>query len=305
MDPIELGSDAEAIAATAAAVAHRRVGDGLGFDSELFRALGETGVLALGTPEGGGGAAEVVGVMLALGGHVWPTPLVSCYLATQLLVESERTSLAAGDAVAGIAADGLVTMGIQATVLIEVVGTTAWRVEPAGDLVPVPTIGGEPWARGPVRRLEPLGDATQALALTDLAAGAWMIGAGLNVLAFAADHAAGREQFGRPISSFQAISHKLARARAELDASMALVTGTAVAYDRSGPSRWHAATARFAASRAALLASTVSHQVTGALGFTVEAGIGGVSAAVRQCASSPPGDRRALVDAIVASRATS
>ena len=72
-----------------------RAGAG-GFDIELWRALAEQGLLALLTPQGFGGAGELVAALESLGRAVFPGPLPATFLATQLLPEKERTGVAEG-----------------------------------------------------------------------------------------------------------------------------------------------------------------------------------------------------------------
>ena len=64
----------------------------------LWRELAELGVLALATPEGDGGARELVAALESLGAAVFPGPLAATFLATQVLDEKERLVLDSGEA---------------------------------------------------------------------------------------------------------------------------------------------------------------------------------------------------------------
>ena len=75
-----------------------------------------------------------------------------------------------------------------------------------------------------------------------------------------------REQFGRIIGSFQALQHRLAECAAQVDGARWLAR-EAVAL--SAPAELSAAAA-IAACQTAQLVMTETHQITGAMGFTVE-----------------------------------
>lgn len=115
-----------------------------------------------------------------------------------------------------------------------------------------------------------LGDATDELSGLDLARGrlalaALALGLGEAALAAAIEHARQREQFRRPIASFQAIQFMIADARTQLDASRALVTRAAL----SGRSD-HAAAAKLLACRGAVGVCDRSLQIHGGYGYTRE-----------------------------------
>jgi acyl-CoA dehydrogenase len=107
--------------------------------------------------------------------------------------------------------------------------------------------------------------------------GAWiraqqMVGAMETCLASALDHAAERQQFGRPLSRFQAIQHMLAEAAGHVAAATAAADLAAACW---GDARFALATA-IAKSRCGEAAGHVAeicHQVHGAMGFTQEHGL--------------------------------
>ena len=70
--------------------------------SKQKQKLAELGVLAIGTPEGDGGAKEIAAAMAALGQAVFPGPLVASFFATQVLPEKQRCAVAAGQAIVSI-----------------------------------------------------------------------------------------------------------------------------------------------------------------------------------------------------------
>jgi alkylation response protein AidB-like acyl-CoA dehydrogenase len=289
--------EAAELARSAAGLVERERGvDGdSGFNAHLWLGLAELGVLGLATEEGGGGPVEVVAVMEALGGVRCSGPLAPTFLATQLLPRDERRPIVTGTGVVGVAEGDLVSWGPVATVVLAVAadGSEAWLLRATDGLVPVEVLGGEIWGQGAVERVRRLRAGPRlggALALNDLAVGAWCAGAARALLAGAVDHARNRHQFGRAIGDFQAVAHLLATCEAELGAAQSLLRLTAArATATLTESRALAAAARLATTRASLQTAYAAHQVYGALGFSAESGIGAMSAAIRRCASAPPG----------------
>ena len=115
--------------------------------------------------------------------------------------------------------------------------------------------------------------AAAALALDRGALGtsAQLLGLAERLIMMAASHARDREQFGRPIGSFQAIKHLLADALLQLELARPLTYRAAwsVAYDQPERSR-DVSMAMVRASAAAQLASRTALQVHGAIGYTWE-----------------------------------
>ena len=95
-----------------------------------------------------------------------------------------------------------------------------------------------------------------------------LLGAAEGVLALAVDHARVREQFGRPIGTFQAVRHLLAWAATDCTA-VERVTAEAVALDRAAPPRFDEI-AKALAGRNARRVCERALQVLGAIGFTTE-----------------------------------
>ncbi len=88
----------------------------------------------------------------------------------------------------------------------------------------------------------------------------------------AVDYAKTRQQFGKPIGSFQAIKHICADMAIRAEAALCQVTfaSLVVAGQGSGPS-FHATAAKLVATDAALRNAAQNIQVHGAIGFTAEA----------------------------------
>ncbi len=79
-----------------------------------------------------------------------------------------------------------------------------------------------------------------------------------------------REQFGRPISSFQAVQHMLAQMAREVAVTRAAVELAASAADGGGSALLEIASAKLVAGEAAGSVTAYAHQVHGAIGVTKE-----------------------------------
>ena len=98
-----------------------------------------------------------------------------------------------------------------------------------------------------------------------LALGHELVGAGRAVLELARAHALGRIQFGVPISSFQAVRHRLADALTAVESAEALLSA---AWEDGTP--FAASMARAHAGRSARVAAAHGQQVLAGIGFTAE-----------------------------------
>lgn len=149
-----------------------------------------------------------------------------------------------------------------------------------GGAPPLPFAGGSwvVWERGdacesaidealPIHRV-PQGNPLppEALHAGRRAAGWWLVGTGRAMLALARRHALDRVQFGRHISSFQAIRHRLAETLVAIEGAEATLN-TATAQPGDGLA---ALLAKAAAGQAALTAARHCQQVLGGIGFTAE-----------------------------------
>lgn len=139
------------------------------------------------------------------------------------------------------------------------------------EVEPVASRAGYPMGRVRVSRSEPLGDGSG-----DALRRAWQVGIAVEVgsmalaaVEFAARHVTDRHQFGRPIGSFQAVQHRLARSYTMAQATRWL--------GRRGA--WHH-TDEYRTAAAATLACVTAretydntHQVVGGIGITSEYGM--------------------------------
>ncbi|MDX3116797.1 MULTISPECIES: acyl-CoA dehydrogenase family protein [Streptomyces] len=191
--------------------------------------------------------------------------------------------------------------GAQAPVLNDVVLLAAGR--PLGGTPSLPYAGGTwvRWARGqgapagpldpgiPLRRAEPDHLAAPAVAAGRRALGWWLLGTGRAMLTLAREHVLDREQFGRPLASFQALRHRLAETYVALEAAEAVLVAAGSAEsvgagrkdsgtlqdaygapDCGAPDDTGALLAKAAAGRAALTAARHCQQALGGIGFTAE-----------------------------------
>ncbi|MEZ5254656.1 MAG: acyl-CoA dehydrogenase family protein [Microthrixaceae bacterium] len=105
----------------------------------------------------------------------------------------------------------------------------------------------------------------RAVAAAQVALGYELVGASRTMLAQAVEHALGRIQFGRPISQFQAVRHRLAEVLIAIETADAMLD--AAWQDRTATS---AAMAKSLSGRAARLAARNCQQVLAGVGFTTE-----------------------------------
>lgn len=99
-----------------------------------------------------------------------------------------------------------------------------------------------------------------------LAAGA-AIGLGDYALSKAVAYANDREPFGKPIGSYQALQHRMALAKAEIEAARLMTYDAADRFDAGEDAGAHANMAKLLASRAAVAAIEATLQVHGGYGF--------------------------------------
>jgi alkylation response protein AidB-like acyl-CoA dehydrogenase len=267
----------------------------------VWKGLAALGVLGVATPDGGGGALEIVAAMEELGRAGTPGPLVGTFMATQLLGDVDRDRVAAGDAVAAVGAPPLMPWAAVADVFIELSPDGAWLAQPDGAVTPVDTMAGEPWGRLRLERIQPLGGAERAIMIGDVAVAAYLVGAAEHLVAVTAQWLQDRVQFGRAIGEFQSMSHPLADVAIRTRAARSLTRAAAYSADHgateAGPA---AATARLSATQAALGATYRAHQSFGALGFTVEGPVAQMGQRIRQVSLHPPGPRAAREAALAA-----
>jgi alkylation response protein AidB-like acyl-CoA dehydrogenase len=262
-----------------------------GFEDKGWGRICELGWPALLVAEEDGGlglgVVELAVVQEELGAALAPSPFLSTVAAAALIGEAgsdeQRArwlpALAAGEArgtVATLAEDG------------------GWTAVPDADGADVVVVrDGEGWALAegpsaePVEALDPTrrlwrvradgaldrlpGDAARAADVIAVALAAESVGVARRAMDMAVEYAKEREQFGRPIGAYQAVSHACAQMLLEVEGARSTVLYAAWALDHepeSGPLA--AAMAKAYASDAGWRVPAAALQVHGGIGFTWE-----------------------------------
>ena len=275
----------------------RRACDSGGFDADLWAAMVEQGWTGIAVPEplGGIGLGTVEAAVLLeqTGAHLAPVPLLQQLAALAVLADGpwgER--LLSGEAVACVARTPLARAGD---------GSVSGRPEPViygarADVLVAPS-GDELVAvdlAGVARSPEPAMDQTRELAWIHLDAApavtaggeeeaaahldrgavfhsAEMLGGAETVMNLAVEYAKVREQFGRPIGSFQAVKHRCADMLVDVEGMRSAAYHAAWALGAGGSdAAAAAATAKIWCSDAAVRVAESALQVHGGIGFTWE-----------------------------------
>jgi alkylation response protein AidB-like acyl-CoA dehydrogenase len=111
---------------------------------------------------------------------------------------------------------------------------------------------------------------TSSLELERVFAAAQYAGAARTTLALTAEYVSERQQFGRPLSKFQAVSHRLADVLAQVEAARLLAYRAATLVDDGRPAQTDAAIAKLAASHAFQEATEAGMQLFGGYGYMKE-----------------------------------
>ncbi len=269
-----------------------------GIDEALWREAGGLGWFGLGLPEAAGGAgygaAEEMLLFVELGRALTPGPWLGTVLAAHALAaapalaEAWRAVLAGelrialvddpADALGDGVARGVADAGAAGGFLV--LGGGAARYLPA--TTHGLALEGRP-SIDPTRRLgdvrfdgvaaPPLGgDAATLRTLATLLAAAEAVGVAERTLEDSVEYAKVRQQFGRPIGSFQAVKHRCAdmAVRAEVARSLTTFAAVALAEGEAAAPR-HVAAAKVLATDAALANAADNVQNHGGMGFTWEA----------------------------------
>jgi alkylation response protein AidB-like acyl-CoA dehydrogenase len=286
-----------------------------GFDRSMMARMGEAGWIGLRLPEAGGGAASSAGALCALsqelGAALAPEPVVAAGLSAALLAgcgadDARRAAVLQGKRYTPVLwqeeHDGLalptrpdserlyVPFAFAADALLVPVpapgsGFTLVEVDPRDvEFIAQRTQdGGQLCTVRPVkafigRALGPLPNAVLAAALDEaaLAMAATLLGVAEAAFAMTLEHLRTRRQFGQPIGSFQALRHRAADMKMQLEltrASVESAASDAAALEREAPRR-AVSRAKVRASEAALAITEGAIQMHGAIGYTDEHDIG-------------------------------
>jgi alkylation response protein AidB-like acyl-CoA dehydrogenase len=264
----------------------------LGFSAALWAQVMAAGGPGIAVPEedGGGGAGllELALAVEVLGEHLAPVPLIEHSVAARLLARASGhlpdgvadgttiSTIALRPAVDGVAR--LVPAGAIAHVVLALDGDDLLLVATDPPVVAVPNLGSAPLAHRAVAGGTPVATGAVARALHEDALAEWraltaaaLAGLGRGALALARDYVTERQQFGRPIGSFQSIQHTLADVAVALDGAQLLGRKAAWAFDRGRADASDLAVMAFLfAAEQAQRASERALHFHGGYGFMVE-----------------------------------
>ena len=242
--------------------------------------LAELGWTGVSIPEDAGGAGlgfvEEAVLFEELGRALYHGPFLSTVaLALPALPDDLRQEVAAGEATWTLALGPLVPDLDTAEHVAIVGGDAIYELEGAEREVlttidetrPLGVVrGGDPG-----RRLAESGVLVEIHARSQAALAIEACGVARRALELAIEHAASREQFGRIIGVYQAISHPLADAYTQLELARSLALWAAWCVAEDDPqARIAAAAAKASASEAAVTVCETAIQVHGGIGFTWE-----------------------------------
>lgn len=250
---------------------------GLGHSPELWRKLGDMGVLGLLVPESAGGmGGDVVDAVLLfqeLGRAGVPGPVLEHMAVAAPLIAASHADVVDGSAVATVWIDDspyVAHAGVADLVVTRdgirsgFTSTDAHGIDGARRIATISGGTSTPWA-----------DSTRlggAFDLMALATSAYLIGLGERMIDIAADYARQREQFGKPIGSFQAVKHLMSDALLKVEFAKAPTYRAAWSLAHGEPTASRdVSMAKALASEAAYRASRGSMQVHGGIGYTWEA----------------------------------
>ena len=262
--------------------------------ADLWKEIEEMGLPLSAVPEDKGGAGGTLADMLALlrlgGSHAVPVPLAETALANLLIaaaggeVKAGPVTLALGPlALNGGRVNGKVERVPFASVadrFVAIAGGNLVVIAKANARVDAkPSHAGEPYgtvtfdnAAAGFSAAAPV-DADRAFELGAVTRAMQMAGAADKVLATAVEYSKQRVQFGRSISTFQAIQHMLAELASYVAATIASAEAAARDADEGGlvdGGRFSIAAAKSQASEFAQRIAAIAHQSMGAMGFTHE-----------------------------------
>lgn len=265
-----------------AKIGHRSLPDA--FDAAAWRHLEDSGLTRLScSEESGAGPAEVAVVLRSLARHavtvpVAETDVLACWLAARAGLEVPQegplTLATALDAVPYASEAAAIVLAVPDGDQLRVAVGTPSELQ----IVRGHNAGGEP--RDTVTADLP-GDAFVTVDAGDelIRRGAWArcvqaIGALDAAVEFSVAHTREREQFGRPLSAFQAVQHTLAtmageveRARAATDLAVAAAADHGFGSDQAD---YAVTVAKVTLGQVVPSVVTAAHQLHGAIGVTIE-----------------------------------
>lgn len=229
------------------------------FPERLWQVLCEAGLHLVGARDSGTSLADVLGLLKVAGRHAVPLPLAEVWVAGHVLEGEDGAFTVVAD-------EGLVAAWVRRA---ERVLTLDGRVVTEFSIETGANLAGEPRDRIQVKAAHEVDLPAQMPELMATTRAALASGALERTLELAIEYATTRNQFGRPISRFQAIQHQLAVLAGEVAAAVRACDGAIEALDGDGFVH-QAAAAKARVGEACGVAAEIAHQVHGAMGFTHE-----------------------------------
>ncbi|MEX2392933.1 MAG: acyl-CoA dehydrogenase family protein [Actinomycetota bacterium] len=269
----------------------RGLWDGKPFDRSVWKTMADAGITGITVPEAFGGAdgndVDLALVFEEAGRAALPEPLVeTAGFAAPVIAEAGSDAMkqrwlpaiASGEAIAAVEGplDGHVAWAHEADLLIVLRDATLHVLDRERfRATPAPTID-------PARPLSTVDvDISEdtALDVSAMPRAAWRAlvatagvqnGIAMRLLELSTQYAKDREQFGRPIGSFQAIKHKLADMHTAIEATRATTWYAAYAIASGTEDETAAAIAKIAANSTEAMCNRDALQIHGGIGFTWE-----------------------------------
>ena len=261
----------------------------------LWKQLAELGVVGLMAPQSQGGLGlseiDLLLILEETGRFAVPEPIVDTIaVGIPLLAEIGRSDLVTVSAEGGLT----VALGLRGFPLIvgahtadhlllqdEHLDLHLIRHRRQATLQPEPSVDGSrrlfrvAWTPGNATLLARSADHSdsivRALHRGFLATSAQLIGVARHLIDVTVDYVKVREQFQKPVGSFQAVKHHLANAQVKLEFARPVVYRAAWSLAKNDPLRsLHVSMAKSQASDAALLAARTALQCHGAIGYAYE-----------------------------------
>ena len=277
-----------------------------GFDPATWRQICEFGWPALHLPESEGGSglgmAEFCALIEALGAGLLPEPLIGAAMAARVLTGAHRAALLSGATlilpawqerphsldpagettlengrISGTkrfvpmasGADAFVVSAREGLALVQA-GAPGLRLatEPTQDGGHFGTLHLDHAPAEPIP-----GRMAEAIEEGSLAVAAYLLGVMERAFALTLDYLKTRQQFGRPIGSFQVLQHRAADLQIQVALSRASIESAAATWDAGGPlplRRAAVSRAKARAAEAAMLVTRQAIQLHGGIGYTDE-----------------------------------
>jgi len=268
-------------------------------DAKFWPQLGELGFFGLGLPEDKGGvglsAAEEMLVFQQFGYHLLSPAIFGIVLGARiaafagedelrdaLLSGGMRVGLANGRGLAGGERDYHLFEADEADMILLVSEQSA-ALYPRNELESIERVDATDAVlvleRGTLRaEAKPYAsvscDVENIHARALMLMGAYAVGIGEGARDLAVDYAKIREQFGKPIGSFQAIKHICADMAIRSEAALCQASFASLVMDEGSPDTdFHAVASKIVACETAMKNAADCVQVHGAFGFTAEANV--------------------------------